>query len=139
VGPFRVHRAYDNKVTYLVGDDYNIQNRLVHVSRLAPYYRRIHGAPPQAPVEQYPQLREEEGTEEKKDDAEREWPIRQLMGRRSKRGQLEYLVEWEGPYAASWEPAEALPMDFREVYDGYIRQTRSYELTLSRPVLSVLV
>jgi transposase InsO family protein len=39
LGPFVVHKVYDNRVSYLVGDPYNIQNRLVHVSRLAPYYR----------------------------------------------------------------------------------------------------
>jgi transposase InsO family protein len=134
-GPVVVHRVYDNRVSYLVGDPYNIENRLVHVSRLAPYYRRVHGPRAAAPVEEYPQLPlqgaqrsaqdgeaspVEQAHEENKDEAVREWPIRQLMGRRSRGGRREYLVEWEGPYAASWEPADALPADYRTVYDEYL-------------------
>src|SRR5690606_3772603 len=110
------------------GDTSNVENKVVHVSRLTPYYRRVHGGSSSAPeAEQgHPDVYVEDKAEHKDEDGdEKEWPIRQLMGRRSRRGQLEYLVEWEGPYAATWEPAEALPTDLRKVYDEYLGQPRS--------------
>jgi hypothetical protein len=125
VGPFVVHKVYDNRVSYLVGDPYNIDNRLVHVSRLAPYFTRIHGAPQPPVITQHeqqesavssPQEAKEAGNSV---DVDAEWPIRQLIGRRRKRRQTQYLVEWEGPYAATWEPGDALPRESREAYDAY--------------------
>jgi transposase InsO family protein len=114
-GPFIVHRVYDNKVTYLVGDPYNIDNRLVHVSRLTPYFRRLHGEPKPVQTQHHQQTDREQHLE----DGER-WVIRQLIGRRTTRGQKQYLVEWEAAgYAPTWEPANELPDDYKQAYDEY--------------------
>jgi hypothetical protein len=98
-------------LTLLVGDDNNKHSKLVHVSRVTPFYRRCHGesvaaAPPGQP-------------EEPEDDEER-WEVERLMGRRKRRGKLEYLLDWAGDWAPSWEPADAAPLSLREEYDSLL-------------------
>jgi hypothetical protein len=125
-GPVKVLKVYSNGVTYMVGDENNVNTKLVHVSRLAPYFKELH-----RPVAEREGVAEEaQPVEEKEQQQDRGqlWDIDRLIGRRSRRGALEYLVDWSGEWAPSWEPASALPEDLRVAYDSFLTaRTQSRE------------
>ena len=61
-----------------------------------------------------------DGPNSEEEDKEQEYTVKQLVDRRSRKGALQYLVEWDGFDEAhnTWEPAENLPQEFITKYEN---------------------